>query len=61
MSRLRVRALDETTWPGFAALVERHNGVWGVAMFERHGFERTRRLGKHHWVVARAITPRGGA
>jgi GNAT superfamily N-acetyltransferase len=23
------RALDETTWPAFAALVERHNGVWG--------------------------------
>jgi GNAT superfamily N-acetyltransferase len=26
---LRVRALDETTWPAFAELVERHNGVWG--------------------------------
>jgi GNAT superfamily N-acetyltransferase len=24
-----VRVLDETTWPGFARLVERHNGVWG--------------------------------
>ena len=24
-----VKALDETTWPDFAALVERHNGVWG--------------------------------
>ena len=24
-----VRALDTTTWPDFAALVERHNGVWG--------------------------------
>jgi len=26
---LHVRVLDETTWPDFAALVERHNGVWG--------------------------------
>ena len=26
---LQVRALDQTTWPDFAALVERHNGVWG--------------------------------
>ena len=23
------RALDETTWPGFAGLVEANNGVWG--------------------------------
>ena len=30
-----------------------NNGT--VAMFERHGFERTRRLGKHHWVVARVV------
>ena len=30
-----------------------HNGT--VAMFERLGFERTRRLGKHHWVVARVV------
>jgi len=29
MTGLLVRALDETTWPDFAALVERHNGVWG--------------------------------
>jgi GNAT superfamily N-acetyltransferase len=26
---MHVRALDESTWPGFAALVERSNGVWG--------------------------------
>jgi GNAT superfamily N-acetyltransferase len=31
-----------------------HNGT--LAMFERHGFARTRRLGKHHWVVA-AVVP----
>ena len=24
-----------------------------VALFERHGFERTRQIGKHHWVVRR--------
>ena len=123
---LRVRPLEVATWPDFARLVERHNGVWGgcwcmdglrappdwritcffvdrrhrrsgvastalagalheiarlgggtvesypedsegrsvsasflhngtVAMFERHGFERTRRLGKHHWVVSRVV------
>jgi hypothetical protein len=26
-----------------------------VALFERHGFERTRRLGMHHWVVTRVV------
>jgi ribosomal protein S18 acetylase RimI-like enzyme len=129
-----VRPLDETTWPDFAGLVERHNGVWGgcwcmafhavgwcqfgpifptggsgtsarlprrsrrgvgsaalagalaeiarrgggtvesypedsadrsvsasflhngtLSLFERHGFERTRQLGKHHWVVTKAV------
>jgi GNAT superfamily N-acetyltransferase len=29
MSAFRVQPLDETTWPDFAELVERHNGVWG--------------------------------
>jgi ribosomal protein S18 acetylase RimI-like enzyme len=28
-TKLTVRPLDETTWPAFAALVEKHNGVWG--------------------------------
>ena len=32
-----------------------HNGT--AAMFEGHGFRRTRRLGKHHWVVSLAVTP----
>ncbi|GMA86295.1 hypothetical protein GCM10025868_15450 [Angustibacter aerolatus] len=27
--RLEVRALSTRTWPAFAALAERHNGVWG--------------------------------
>src|SRR3954465_8385563 len=30
-----------------------NNGT--VSMFESHGFERTRRLGKHHWVVTRVV------
>jgi GNAT superfamily N-acetyltransferase len=30
-----------------------HNGT--VAMFERHGFTRTRQIGKHRWVVSRAV------
>jgi GNAT superfamily N-acetyltransferase len=30
-----------------------HNGT--VAMFERQGFTRSRRLGKHHWVVTRVV------
>jgi hypothetical protein len=30
-----------------------HNGA--VSMFERHGFERTRRLGKHRWVVTKVV------
>ena len=31
-----------------------YNGT--LALFESQGFERTRRLGKHHWVVARAVS-----
>jgi hypothetical protein len=30
-----------------------HNGT--VSLFERHGFERTRRLGKHHWVLTKVV------
>ena len=29
MSRLTVQPLDAATWPAFARLVEKHNGVWG--------------------------------
>ena len=29
MPHLVVKPLDETTWPDFARLVEKHNGVWG--------------------------------
>ena len=30
-----------------------HNA--SVELFERHGFERIRRLGKHHWLVSRTV------
>lgn len=29
MSEFTVKALDENTWPDFARLVEKHNGIWG--------------------------------
>ena len=29
MSDLTVKALDASTWPDFARMVEKHNGVWG--------------------------------
>ena len=29
MTDFHVRPLDENTWPDFARLVEKHNGVWG--------------------------------
>jgi GNAT superfamily N-acetyltransferase len=40
-----VRPLDESTWPDFARLVERHNGVWGgcwCMAFHAEGVGRTR-------------------
>ena len=40
---LRPRPLDATSWPDFAALVERHNGVWGgcwCMAFHEEGFGR---------------------
>lgn len=30
-----------------------------IALFERHGFQRVRPLGKHHWVVERVVAPGG--
>jgi len=30
-----------------------HNGT--IAMFERHGFERTRPIGKTRWVVRKVL------
>jgi len=29
MAAFTVKPLEKSTWPAFAALVERHNGVWG--------------------------------
>ena len=28
MTALRVAELDGTTWPAYAALIERHHGIW---------------------------------
>jgi GNAT superfamily N-acetyltransferase len=45
MTDFRVRPLDETTWPDFARLVERHNGVWGgcwCMAFHAEGVGRTK-------------------
>ena len=28
-----------------------------VSLFEEHGFERSRRLGKHHWLVTKLVAP----
>jgi hypothetical protein len=44
------RGSHATRWRPSAPL---HNGT--VAMFESHGFRRTRRIGKHHWVVAKVV------
>lgn len=30
-----------------------YNGT--LSMFENHGFTRTRRIGKHHWVVTKLV------
>jgi ribosomal protein S18 acetylase RimI-like enzyme len=45
VTRFHVRPLDETTWPDFARLVERHNGVWGgcwCMAFHPEGVGRTK-------------------
>ena len=36
-----------------------HNAT--VSLFERHGFGRTRRLGKNRWVVTKVVRPRRSA
>jgi hypothetical protein len=35
-----------------------HNGT--LAMFERQGFKRARKIGKHRWVVASTVEAGGG-
>jgi GNAT superfamily N-acetyltransferase len=45
MAGFRVKSLDESTWPQFARLVERHNGVWGgcwCMAFHEEGVGRTK-------------------
>ncbi len=45
MAGFGVKPLDETTWPDFAGLVERHNGVWGgcwCMSFHPEGVGRTK-------------------
>jgi GNAT superfamily N-acetyltransferase len=45
VTSFHVRPLDETTWPDFARLVERHNGVWGgcwCMAFHPEGVGRTK-------------------
>jgi hypothetical protein len=45
MTVLSVQPLDETTWPDFAQLIERHNGVWGgcwCMAFHPEGVSRTK-------------------
>jgi len=45
MPAFTVRPLDESTWPDFARLVEKHNGVWGGCWcmgFHAEGVGRTR-------------------
>jgi GNAT superfamily N-acetyltransferase len=44
-ARFNVKPLDGSTWADFAALVERHNGVWGgcwCMAFHAEGFGRNR-------------------
>jgi ribosomal protein S18 acetylase RimI-like enzyme len=49
VSSFAVRALDATTWPAYAHLVERHNGVWGGCWC----------MGFHPEGVGRGHTPEG--
>jgi GNAT superfamily N-acetyltransferase len=49
MVQLSVKPLDESSWPAFAELVERHNGVWGGCWC----------MGFHPEGVGRGHTPAG--
>jgi GNAT superfamily N-acetyltransferase len=45
MAEFNVKPLDKKTWPHFAQLVERHNGIWGgcwCMSFHAEGIGRTR-------------------
>ncbi len=50
MTDFIVKPLDESTWPDFARLVEKHNGVWGgcwCISFHKEGYERDRTAAKN--------------
>jgi GNAT superfamily N-acetyltransferase len=50
MTAVRARPLDEATWPDFAGLVERHNGVWGGCWcmgFHAEGVGRTKTVAQN--------------
>jgi len=49
----RVEAYPEDTEGRKASPAFLFNGA--LALFERHGFERVRRIGKHKWVVTRTV------
>lgn len=50
MAEFRVKALDESTWPDFARLVEKHNGVWGgcwcIGFHQKFGNNRAEKEGR---------------
>jgi GNAT superfamily N-acetyltransferase len=50
MASLTVKPLDRSTWPHFAELVERHNGVWGgcwCMAFHAEGVGRTKTVAQN--------------
>ena len=50
MASLTVKLLDRNTWPHFAELVERHNGVWGgcsCMAFHAEGVGRTKTVAQN--------------
>ena len=50
MSNFIVKSLDESTWPDFARLIERHNGVWGgcwCMAFHPEGVGRTKTVSQN--------------
>ncbi len=50
MTGFVVKALDATTWPDFARLVEKHNGVWGgcwCMAFHAEGVGRTKTVAQN--------------
>jgi GNAT superfamily N-acetyltransferase len=45
MSDFVVKPLDQSTWPAYADLIERHNGIWGGCWCM--GFQKDARLGEY--------------